>query len=150
MNTAQMNRSSLSWREDLKLARNVTDAQRVGFELLLGWFENWRFGQQLDPGREAAKAFWVQQVKSKPRADWQLDQWGEALAWYLQWLQFAQASGVEVRSLEERVFQAMDRSGGRRGLALRTRQTYGRWAIRYARWVGEARAMLRLRMEVRH
>jgi integron integrase len=137
-----MNHSFLSWREDLKLARNVTDAQRVGFELLLGWFESWRIDQQLEPGREAAKAFWVQQVKGKPRADWQLGQWGEALAWYLQWLQFAEASGVEVRSLEERVYQAMDRAGGRRGLALRTRQTYGRWAIRYARWVGEARAML--------
>jgi hypothetical protein len=41
---------SLSWRKDLKLARNVTDAQRVGFEMLLSWFENWRIGQQLEPG----------------------------------------------------------------------------------------------------
>jgi hypothetical protein len=41
---------SLSWREDLKLAHNVTDAQRVGFELLLGWFESWRVGQQLESG----------------------------------------------------------------------------------------------------
>jgi len=61
----------------------------------------------------------------------------------LQWLQYAQESGVEVRSLEERVYQAMDRAGGRRGLALRTRQTYGRWVVRFARWVGEARAMLK-------
>jgi hypothetical protein len=61
----------------------------------------------------------------------------------LQWLPYAQENGVEVRSLEERVYQAMDRAGGRRGLALRTRQTYGRWAVRFARWVGEARAMLK-------
>jgi hypothetical protein len=49
MNTARMNHSSLSWREDLKLARSVTDAHRVGFERLLGWFEGWRIGQQLEP-----------------------------------------------------------------------------------------------------
>jgi len=145
MNTGRMSHSSHSpcWREDLKKARNVSDAQRSGYELVLAWFENWRIGQPLEPGREAARAFWVQQVKSKPRADWQLDQWAEALAWYLQWLQYAQENGVEVRSLEERVYQAMDRAGGRRGLALRTRQTYGRWAVRFARWVGEARAMLK-------
>lgn len=134
---------SPSWSEDLKKARNVTDAQRAGFELVLGWFENWRIGQQMGPGREAARVFWLRQVKSKPRADWQLSQWAEALRWYLQWLKFAQENGTEVLSLEERVYRAMERAGGRRGLALRTRQTYGRWAVRYARWVGEARAMLK-------
>jgi hypothetical protein len=49
MNTARMNHCSLSWREDLKLAGNVTDAQRVGSEMLLGWVEGWRIGQQLEP-----------------------------------------------------------------------------------------------------
>ncbi len=36
----------------------------------------------------------------------------------------------------------MDRAGGRRGLARRTRETYGRWAARYARWAGGARAVM--------
>jgi hypothetical protein len=54
-----------SWRADLQKARNVTDAQRSGFELLIAWFENWRVKQQLEPGREAARAFWVQQVKAQ-------------------------------------------------------------------------------------
>ena len=145
MNSAPMSQKvhSPSWREDLEKARHVSDAQRPGFQLVLTWFENWRIGQQLQPGREAARVFWVRQVKSKPRAEWQLTQWAEALRWYLQWLKFAQQSGAEVLTLEERVYQAMERVGGRRGLALRTRQTYGRWAMRYARWVGEARAMLK-------
>ncbi|MCB1208910.1 MAG: integron integrase [Verrucomicrobiales bacterium] len=36
----------------------------------------------------------------------------------------------------------MDRAGGRQGLALRTRQTYGRWGRRYARWAADARAVM--------
>ncbi|MDH4477287.1 MAG: integron integrase [Verrucomicrobiaceae bacterium] len=127
----------------MKKARNLSDAQRPGFEMLLSWFEDWRLGKQLDPGIDAARAFWVHQVKSKPRQSWQLEQWKEAIGWYLEWLKFAQGAGVEVRTLEERVFLALDRAGGRQGLALRTRQTYGRWACRYARFVGDARAMLK-------
>jgi hypothetical protein len=111
--------------------------------MLLSWFEDWRLGKQLQPGLDAARAFWVHQVKSKPRQSWQLEQWKEAIGWYLEWLKFAQAAGVEVRTLEERVFLALDRAGGRQGLALRTRQTYGRWACRYARFVGDARLLLK-------
>ena len=134
--------ASPSWRVDLKMARNVPESRRPGFEMVLSWFEDWRIAQKLEPGREAARAFWIHQVKSKPRQDWQLDQWKEALGWYLEWLRHAQAGGMEVRSLEERVYQAVDRAGGRRGLALRTRETYGRWAVRYARSLGDARSML--------
>ena len=75
---------TLSWRDDLKKAGNVTDAQHPDFEMLLSWFENWRVGRSLSPGREAAQAFWAQQAKSKPRAPWQIEQWKEALGWYLE------------------------------------------------------------------
>jgi hypothetical protein len=54
----------LSWRADLKKARNLSGAQRSGFEMLLFWFEDWRLGTQLEPGLDAARAFWVHQVKS--------------------------------------------------------------------------------------
>lgn len=131
-----------SWRDDLRAARDVSESQRAGFELVLAWFESWRVRQHLPPGREAARAFWVQQVKAKRRTSWQLDQWKEAIGWYLQWLSHAERSGREARTLEERVFLAVDRAGGRRGLALRTRQTYGRWAMRFARWAGSAKATL--------
>lgn len=110
--------------------------------MLLSWFDQWRISRHLPHGREAARAFWRQQVKSKPREAWQLEQWTTAFGWYLEWLRFAETRGAEVRTLEERVFQAVDRAGGRRGLAIRTRQTYGRWVMRFARWAGDAKAML--------
>jgi hypothetical protein len=76
----------ISWSEDLKLARNVADSHRQGFEMLLSWFEDWRISRQLPSGREAACAFWRQQVKVKPRTEWQIDQWKQAISWYLEWL----------------------------------------------------------------
>lgn len=66
--------SPVSWRDDLKMARNVPESRKPGFELLLSCFEDWRLGKQLEPGHEAACAFWREQVKAKPRADWQIDQ----------------------------------------------------------------------------
>ena len=131
-----------SWRDDLKLARNVPDSHRQGYDLLLSWFDKWRISRHLPHGREAARAFWRQQVKSRPREAWQLEQWTAAFGWYLDWLRFAETRGAEVRTLEERVFHAVDRAGGRRGLAIRTRQSYGRWVMRFARWAGDAKAVL--------
>ncbi len=131
-----------SWRHDLKAARDVPHSKRAGFERLLAWFESWCVRQQMAPGREAARAFWVHQVKVKCREAWQWDQAKEAIGWYLQWLRHAETSSKQALTLEERVFQAVDRAGGRRGLALRTRQTYGRWVMRFARWAGSARATL--------
>lgn len=144
MNSDRMSAASTtsSWRDDLKLARNVPDSHRQGYDMLLSWFDQWRISRHLPHGREAARAFWRQQVKSKPREAWQLEQWTAAFGWYLEWLRFAETRGAEVRTLEERVFQAVDRAGGRRGLAIRTRQTYGRWVMRFARWAGDAKAML--------
>lgn len=144
MNSGRMSAASTtsSWRDDLKLARNVPDSHRQSYDMLLSWFDQWRISRHLPNGREAARAFWRQQVKSKPREAWQLEQWTAAFGWYLEWLRFAETRGAEVRTLEERVFQAVDRAGGRRGLAIRTRQTYGRWVMRFARWAGDAKAML--------
>lgn len=144
MNSGRMSAASTtsSWRDDLKLARNVPDSHKQGYDLLLSWFDQWRISRHLPHGREAARAFWRQQVKSKPREAWQLEQWTAAFGWYLEWFRFAETRGAEVRTLEERVFQAVDRAGGRRGLAIRTRQTYGRWVMRFARWAGDAKAML--------
>ena len=96
----------------------------------------------MEPGRDAARAFWKAQVLAKPRAEWQLEQWKGAFGWYLEWLRFAEAENRDVLSLPERVFGAVDRAGGRRGLARRTRETYARWCVRFAKWVGDAKPML--------
>jgi hypothetical protein len=69
------------WSADLAAARNVSSKEKVGFEMVLGWFEDWRVAQRLEPGREAARAFWKAQVLSKPRAEWQLEQWKGAFGW---------------------------------------------------------------------
>ena len=50
---------------------------------------------------------------SKPRQEGQIDQWKEAIGWYLEWLRFAVEAGEEVHTLEEWVFLAMDRADGR-------------------------------------
>ncbi|MGL4401086.1 MAG: integron integrase [Luteolibacter sp.] len=79
---------------------------------------------------------------AKPRKDWQLDQWAEAMRWHARWLELALANGKETRSLAERVHRAVMSVGARRGLALRTRQTYAGWVARYAEWAESARAIL--------
>jgi integrase len=111
--------------------------------MLLGWLEKFVCGQGLRPGRDACALFWKEAVLTRTRESWQLEQWGAAIRWYLRWLENQRATGGEVRSLRERVRDAVNRAGARRGLAPRTRETYGRWAAAFAGWVGNDRAMLR-------
>ncbi len=68
---------------------------------------------------------------AKDREAWQLEQWAGAIQWYLRWLKYRQETGAELRSLDERVRRAVESAGARRGLARRTRETYGRWATGY-------------------
>ena len=140
MNNFQAN--ALSWLADLRASRDLTRSEKSGFEMILAWYEKWRMAHNAVPGRESAALFWKARVKAKPREAWQLDQWAQAMRWYLQWLNFCENSGRNPLSLEERVRQAVDRAGGRRGLALRTRRTYAGWAGRYARWAGDERAVM--------
>src|SRR5690606_19465099 len=53
-------------------------------------------------------------------------------------------AGADHRSLEERVRAAVHSAGSRRGLAPRTKQCYGAWAARYARFAGEEREVMRV------
>ncbi len=101
--------------------------------MFLGWFENYRLRRGLPAGRKAAITFWRQEVlnEKKERERWQLEQWGEAMSWYLKWLAVCQMKGADHRSIPERMRQATDSVGMRRGLARRTRQSYGSWIARY-------------------
>ena len=76
-------------------------------------------------------------MEKKDRAQWQLNQWAEAMRWYLNWLRFCQDNGKNGLSMQERVARAVHLAGARRGLARRTRDTYARCAGRFAKWVGE-------------
>ena len=128
-------RPRADWRADLKVYRGLSDGERVGFLMLLEWFENFRLRLRLEAGREAAVLFWKEEVVAKgPREDWQLDQWSGALSWYLRWLEACLERGDESRSLSERLRDAVDRAGTRRGLADRTRDCYGAWVARFGRF----------------
>ncbi|MGL5016609.1 MAG: integron integrase [Luteolibacter sp.] len=126
------------WRTDLAEFRGLTESERAGFLLVLEWFENFRLRYELEAGREAAKAFWKAEVRreGRERENWQLEQWADAIQWYLKWLGACSEAGADHRSLPERLRSAVHSSGARRGLAERTKQCYGAWAARYAKFAG--------------
>jgi hypothetical protein len=101
------------WRKDLAEFRGLTDRERAGFLLVLEWFENSRQRRELPAGREAAKAFWRSEVtrEGREREKWQLEQWGDAIQWYLNGLNTCCESGADHRSLPESVRAAVHSSG---------------------------------------
>lgn len=105
-------KTRLCWRRDLAEFRGLTERERSGFLLVLEWFENFRLRHDLEANRESAKIFWRQEVlrEDRQREKWQLDQWGDAMQWYLKWLQACAEAGADHRSLAERVRAAV-RSG---------------------------------------
>ncbi len=137
-----MNTKPADWRADLDASRDLNDREKQQYGFLVSWYESWRERQKLEPGRAAGVAFWKAQVEVKPRKDWQLERWAEAMRWYLRWLQCCQSEGREVRSVGERMGEAVMRAGARRGLALRTRETYASWTRRFGEWVGDARSAM--------
>jgi hypothetical protein len=104
-----------------------------------------RLRQELPAGRDAAKVFWRSEVlgRDRQREDWQLEQWNDAIKWYLKWLEACEEGEADHRSLRERVRAAVNAAGSRRGLELSTKQCYGRWAARYAAFAGDERAVMR-------
>jgi site-specific recombinase XerD len=139
------------WRRDLSEFRNLTDRERAGFLLVLEWFENFRLRNELEAGRPAAKAFWRSEVlrEDRPREPWQLEQWADAIQWYLKWLDACSEAGMDHRSLAERVRAAVRSACARRGLALRTMQCYGAWAARYAVFANDERAVMEVETATR-
>ncbi len=97
----------LSWREDLEASRDVGEREKPGYGFILSWLESWRLKEGQAPGREAAREFWRREVKTKPRKDWQLEQWAAGIRWYLHWLEICTKDGREPRGLRERVEQAV-------------------------------------------
>jgi hypothetical protein len=132
------------WRKDLAEFRGLSDRERSGFLLVLEWFENFRLRHEMEAGRDAAKAFWRAEVQreDRKREAWQLDQWSDAIQWYLNWLKACAEAGADHRSLPERLRAAVHSAGSRRGLALRTKQCYGAWAARYAVFAGDEREVM--------
>lgn len=144
-------KSRWCWRKDLSEFRGLSDRERAGFLLVLEWFENFRLRHDLPAGREAAKAFWTTDVlrEDRPREEWQLEQWVDAIGWYLKWLDACAEAGADHRSLPERVRAAVYSACSRRGLAMRTKQCYGAWAARYAVFGGDERKVMEVETATR-
>ena len=132
------------WRKDLSEFRGLSDRERAGFLVLLEWFENFRLRHELPAGRDAARAFWRSEVirEDREREKWQLEQWADAIQWYLNWLSACSETGADHRSLAERLRAAVYSSGARRGLLKGTKRCYGAWAARYARFAGSEQAVM--------
>lgn len=133
MGTSSTNQ--FSWRHDLGASLDVSESDKVGYEITLSWYERWRRGRRLDPGRDSAKEFWRDQILSKDRFDWQLKQWAEAIRWFLGWLSFCEERGSNGLSMAERVYRAPHFTGARQGYADNTRDSYAGHAGRYAHWI---------------
>ena len=134
------------WRKDLLGFRGLTDAARSVFLLVLEWFENFRLRHGLEPGRDATEKFWQTEVvpKDRPREPRQLEQWQNAIKWYLNWVDACAEDGAEQRSLPGRVEAATWSAARRRGLTWSTEQCYGKWTRRYATFASSDREMRRL------
>ena len=66
-----------------------------------------------EAGRDVANRFWSQQVRSKHRQRWQIDQWMGAMHWFLHWQEICESQGFEARSLAERLKAAIESAGAR-------------------------------------
>ena len=130
------------WRADLAAARDLDRGEKQGFEILCGWFENWRLKTGVSPSVTTARSFWKEQVLAKPRQQWQLDQWTVAMRWYLGWLESSRREGGTGLSLPERLQSAIYSTGARRGLAQRTCKTYGSWVRRFGEWAGSEKKVM--------
>jgi len=106
---------------------------------------------ELEAGRDAARVFWRSEVigEGRQRETWQLEQWADAIKWYLAWLVACAEEGGDHRSLPERVRAAVNSACARRGLARRTKLCYGGWAARYAVFAGEEREVMRVETATR-
>lgn len=130
------------WRNDLLNSRDLNHREIEAFGYVLGWLEDWRVKQDLPPGRDAARRWWAEVAKSKERPAWQLRQWEEAIRWYLAWLGVCRKDGGDGKSIPERLKAAIHNTGSRRGLALKTRQTYAGWMARFGAFAGTAQKVM--------
>jgi hypothetical protein len=120
------------WKSDLAAFRGLTDRDRAGFLVLLEWMGNFWLRLNLEAGRDAATAFWKEEVTGhgRVREEWQLDQWSAAVSWYLNWLKACEEEGADHRSVPERLRVAVRTAGARRP---RTTDQGVLWGLGFAR-----------------
>ena len=130
------------WRKDLEASRDLMRRDIDAYGYVLGWIEDWRVQRDLPPGREAMEAWWRECTKRKEQPAWRIRQWSQAICWYLGWLELCRKSGGTGKGIPERLKEAVHGAGARRGLALRTRQTYAGWVARFGAYAGSESRVL--------
>ncbi len=110
-----MNTTNFDWLADLEMSIDVKPFDKQGFRMLIEWFNQWRVRMDLGLVRASAIRFWREQVRVKPREDWQHRQWAEALGRYLRWVEICTAQGGDARTVPERMKAAVISAGARRG-----------------------------------
>lgn len=133
-----------SWKADLERNREFSPRQGKGVAWFIQWYLRCLEKSGGIPEKATARQFWREVVRRKERSAWQMEQWAEAMAWYLEWLERLQREqGMEnPETLTSRVRAAVMTTGGRRGLAYGTRKTYAGWAVRFAIFCKDDRKML--------
>lgn len=71
-----------AWESDLEHSRDVNRHDKLAYAFVLHWFESWRLRLRKNASIEVAREFWKEEVKSKKREVWQIEQWAQALRWY--------------------------------------------------------------------
>ena len=136
-----------AWEEDLEMSRDVSARDKYAYAFFLHWYESWRLRYGLESTPANARRFWrvkiLEAADEKKRESWQIDQWSEAMRWYVRWvgLSESEAGGVPL-SLYERIRKAVEHVGKRRGLSYNTIRVYGVWAAKFGVWVGSAKAAM--------
>ena len=134
--------TQFQWWSDLEASRDLNRYEKQSYTFLMAWFESWRTRKRLPAQRDTAVQFWRNQVIIKKRTAWQKQQWSAAMQWYLQWVELCQQSGKNCESLAQRARHCVENAGARRGLAYRTRLSYGAWIARFAQWAGSRQRVL--------
>jgi hypothetical protein len=139
MNSINNNDSSSPWLDDIENSRDLNRNEKQQFGFLVAWLESWRIQRRLPACRETCRRFWKEMVKVKPRETCQLNQWTEAVRWYLGWLDICKKEGNPTASIPERMSNAVHSLGAPRVLALAKRRTYAGWIARFYRAAGSAK-----------
>ena len=131
------------WSKDLEASSDVRLREREGFAMLWAGWKNLSPGADCRPAGRPASGFGRNRSgRSRARSGSSING-ARPCVGIVRWLEYRKVKGGEVRSLPERLRDAVDRAGARQGKSVRTRETYGRWAAMFAVWAGDERAVMR-------
>ena len=149
------------WAENLEQESEIPERERHGFRVTLRWYLSWCREQAKGCTVESAREFVKWAATEKNASDWMIEKWREAIRWFFRngemktiavgrdqsqrrfprrdpaWENDTDAERMDPEDEFEGKILALMR---RRGMALRTEQTYLGWYRDFRRWGGESGA----------